>query len=154
MNQKLNVVNERDSYDEINSQIQHPLVVVIDDDEDHRILASYTLDSIHCATLLVEDGTNVIDLAITHQPDLILMDIRLPGTNGFELLQKLKTNTLTCEIPVIAVTAFTHLEYFDTTLLNQFAGVLKKPYALEDLETLVIQQLKPVKAKIFSTLLN
>jgi hypothetical protein len=46
-----------------------------------------------------------IDLAIEHKPDLILLDINLPGMNGFEVLKQLKQKNITNGIPIIAVSA-------------------------------------------------
>ena len=52
------------------------------------------------------DGSEAITLARDEQPDLILMDIRLPGINGFDLTRLLKQHDQTKAIPIIAVTAF------------------------------------------------
>jgi two-component system cell cycle response regulator DivK len=58
------------------------------------------------ATLKTADGIEAIELARTHQPDLILMDIQLPEVSGLEVTKWIKEDDALKSIPVIAVTAF------------------------------------------------
>jgi two-component system cell cycle response regulator DivK len=70
-----------------------------------------------------------VDKALEFQPDVIFMDISLPGIDGFEATRRLKADQTTREIPVVLLTAFglesAHAEISDAG----FAGLLSKPCA-------------------------
>ena len=55
-------------------------------------------------------GSEGLELALAEQPDLILLDVMMPGMDGYEVCSRLKGNPLTCDIPVIFVTALNHAE--------------------------------------------
>jgi len=74
-----------------------------------------------------EDG---IELADRHLPDLVLMDIQLPGMDGIEALQVLKGGVRTGTVPVVAVTAFAMGEDHERALAAGFDGYLEKPISL------------------------
>ena len=57
-------------------------------------------------TLEAADGLIGLDMALQHRPDLILMDIQLPGIDGYEVTRRLKAQEETKHIPIIAVTSF------------------------------------------------
>jgi len=81
------------------------LVLIVEDNEKNMKLVRDVLQVKGYATreaVTAEDG---IKLAIEHKPDLILMDIHLPGMNGIEALGVLRADPATASIPVIAVTA-------------------------------------------------
>jgi putative two-component system response regulator len=54
------------------------------------------------------DGPRALTLVAKAQPDLILLDVMMPGMNGYEVCKRLKQEPLTCHIPVIFVTRPTH----------------------------------------------
>ena len=66
-----------------------------------RIVARYP----HIRLLTAMDGSSGIEIAQASHPDVILMDINLPGINGFEVLQLLRAAPATAHIPVIAISA-------------------------------------------------
>ena len=76
-------------------------------------------------------------LATRHQPDLILLDLKMQHTSGFELIEMLKLNSLTVKIPIIAVTALASTTQKTLILESGFSNYLIKPYFLEDLEQIV-----------------
>jgi two-component system, chemotaxis family, sensor kinase CheA len=80
-------------------------IVVVDDDPRNRFaLASY-LEGSGMEIHLLESGFQTIDFLEEHQADIILMDMMMPEMDGFETIQKIKSNEQTCDIPIIAVTA-------------------------------------------------
>ena len=82
-----------------------PIMVVEDDHRNMRLL--HDLLNVHgYAILQASDGLEAISLARDGQPDLILMDIRLPRLSGFDATRLLKKDDQTKAIPIIAVTAF------------------------------------------------
>lgn len=80
-------------------------ILVVEDEELHRKMMAKILGSLGHTVLEAEDGAAAIDLATQRQPDLILMDINLPGMDGLTATRRLKETPATAWIPVIALTA-------------------------------------------------
>ena len=77
-----------------------------------------------------EDG---VDVAQLECPDLILMDLQLPGIDGTQALHLLRETSGTCDIPVVAVTAFAMKDDRDRALLAGFDGYIEKPISVRSL---------------------
>ena len=72
-----------------------------------EVHAHWTRDVLRYAgfrTLEAEGGNEGVALAVEHVPDLVLMDIRMPDMNGTEALRRLRGDTRTAEIPIVALT--------------------------------------------------
>lgn len=80
-------------------------ILLIEDTENNRVLISRRLKPLGHEMLLAEDAERGIGLAESEGPDLILMDIGLPGIDGWTATRQLKSNPATSTIPVIALTA-------------------------------------------------
>jgi putative two-component system response regulator len=86
---------------------EKPLVLVVDDDSDILALISVLLQP-HCRTRTASSGEEAIQSALSDPPpDLILLDIMMPGITGIETCRRLKVDARTFEIPVIFLTALT-----------------------------------------------
>jgi two-component system cell cycle response regulator DivK len=81
------------------------LVLIVEDNEKNMKLVRDVLQVKGYATLEAVTAEDGIKLAMEHKPDLVLMDIHLPGMNGIEALGVLRADPATASIPVIAVTA-------------------------------------------------
>jgi len=81
------------------------LILFVDDNPVDRTLISRLLTKDDFNILLAEDGTKGLKMAQEGKPDLILLDILLPGISGIELCKKLKKNPATQDIPVIFYTS-------------------------------------------------
>ncbi|WP_186419970.1 response regulator [Bosea sp. CS1GBMeth4] len=81
-------------------------VLIVEDNELNMKLFNDLLEAHGYATLKTADGIEAIELARTHRPDLILMDIQLPEVSGLEVTKWIKEDDALKAIPVIAVTAF------------------------------------------------
>jgi DNA-binding response OmpR family regulator len=79
-------------------------VLVIEDDPSVRELLAVALRKQEFDVLEAPDGESGLALAGRERPELVLLDLRLPGIDGFGVLQALKRSPATAEIPVIAVT--------------------------------------------------
>lgn len=79
-------------------------ILVVDDNDDIREYIDYILKTQY-QVLTAKDGQAGLYLALKTIPDLIISDIMMPNMNGLELCKQLKTNTTTCHIPVILLTA-------------------------------------------------
>jgi two-component system, cell cycle response regulator DivK len=81
------------------------LILIIEDNEKNRKLARDVLAFNGYRLLEAETGEDGVQLAREHRPDLVLMDIQLPGIDGIAALRQLRGDPGTQHIPVIAVTA-------------------------------------------------
>jgi two-component system cell cycle response regulator DivK len=81
-------------------------VLIVEDNELNMKLFNDLLQAHDFDTVQTRDGREALDLAREHRPDLILMDIQLPGVSGLEITRMIKEDTDLRHIPVIAVTAF------------------------------------------------
>ena len=81
-------------------------VLIVEDNELNMKLFHDLLDAHGYATIQTRNGMDVLELARTHRPSLILMDIQLPEVSGLEVTRWLKDDDELRDIPVIAVTAF------------------------------------------------
>ena len=81
------------------------LILIVEDNDKNMKLVRDVLQVKGYRTLEAGTAEDGIRLAASHKPDLVLMDIQLPGMNGIEALGVLRANPDTAHIPVIAVTA-------------------------------------------------
>lgn len=81
-------------------------ILIVEDNELNMKLFHDLLDAHGYTTVQTRNGMDVLDLARTHNPDLILMDIQLPEVSGLEVTRWLKDDDDLAAIPVVAVTAF------------------------------------------------
>src|SRR5438876_5805486 len=103
-------------------------VLVVDDEGSNVELLSRRLESIGCATLGAGSGEQALELAKTGSPDLILLDVMMPGIDGWQTCRRLKAQPETADIPVIFVTAKDRYE--DLSKGFEVGGVdyLTKPF--------------------------
>ncbi|MBI2925615.1 MAG: response regulator [Verrucomicrobia bacterium] len=80
-------------------------ILVVEDTENNRILLQRRLKTRNHEVLTAEDAERGLDMAATLKPDLILMDVGLPGMDGWAATRRLKSDPVTNGIPVIALTA-------------------------------------------------
>lgn len=82
-----------------------PLILVIDDTPANLEVVAEALNDAGFEVAIATDGERAIKQAMLSQPDLILLDVMMPGMDGFETCRHLKASSTTCEIPVIFMTA-------------------------------------------------
>ncbi|QSJ18378.1 response regulator [Nostoc sp. UHCC 0702] len=128
---------------------QQPLVLAVEDHDDSLLLMSYALESLGCRFICQADSSTTLVVAKEYQPDLIILDILLPGLSGIDVVHQLKQEPLTYQIPVVAVTALASREDREQILMAGFDEYISKPYMLEDLET-IIQRLLSGKFEAYS----
>jgi two-component system cell cycle response regulator DivK len=80
-------------------------ILVIEDHEENRRILRDLLTSAHYEMLEAETGEDGLRLVEAHRPAVVLMDIQLPGLDGYEVTRRLKANPALRRIPIIAVTA-------------------------------------------------
>lgn len=85
-------------------------VLVVDDVATNVKLLEAKLSSQYFNVLTATDGQQALDMVVTKDPDIVLLDVMMPGMDGFEVCRQIKGNTETAHIPVIMVTALRHPE--------------------------------------------
>lgn len=115
----------------ISSRDSRPKILVIDDDPSMRALVKRQLENAGYVVLLAEDGIVGGHLALNASPNLILVDVDMPFLNGYELVEALKADPVTWDIPVVFLTADKHVE--ERTRMLRAEAYLKKPLKSERL---------------------
>jgi two-component system, cell cycle response regulator DivK len=81
-------------------------ILVVEDDPDNRRIVVKVLAVDGYTTLEAADGESAVALARREHPDAILMDLAMPGVDGWEAARRLKADPATADIPIVALTAF------------------------------------------------
>ena len=112
-------------------------VLVVEDNALNLKLFSAMLTSLGHQVLEATDGTTGLAMAQQLRPDLIIMDIQLPGLTGLEVTQSLKADEATRKIPIIATTAFAMRGDDERILSFGCDAYMAKPIAISEFLTLV-----------------
>ena len=117
-------------------------ILLVDDTLDNLRVLTALLDQRGYEVRAVTTGSAALMGAIAQPPDLILLDINMPGMNGYEVCQKLKENPRTQSIPVIFISALN--EVFDKVNAFTTGGVdyITKPFQVEEVFARIENQLK------------
>ncbi len=122
---------------------QRLTILVVDDDETNLTLARALLEADGFAVVTAMDAMSTFDVLKDVDPALILMDIQLPGMDGWELTRRLKKNIVTSHIPVIAVTAYGQQGDAERARQAGFVEFVAKPVSTRDLPSIIRKHLKP-----------
>ena len=108
------------------------LILIVEDNEKNLKLVRDVLQVKGYATIEAGTGEDGVRLALEHRPDLVLMDIQLPGISGIDALRALRADPATATIPVIAVTASVMQQ--DRSMITEagFDGYIGKPLNLKE----------------------
>ena len=112
-------------------------IMIADDEPDIRDLVSFTLRFAGHTVIAFSNGAEVVEAAKTAQPDLIMMDVRMPRMTGYEACQALRANPLTAAIPVVLLSAKGQEDEIRTGLESGASEYLLKPFAPMDLSARV-----------------
>jgi two-component system cell cycle response regulator DivK len=121
------------------------LILIVEDNEKNLKLVRDLLRYRGFRTLEANSAEAGIALAAEHEPDLVLMDIQLPGVDGVAALGRLRADERTARIPVVALTAFAMKEDQERFLRAGFAGYLVKPIDVKAFPEQVRQFCRPVE---------
>lgn len=119
------------------------IVMIIEDDVLHMKLFNDVLENQGYKTLRAADGDLAMELARETQPDLIILDIRLPFTSGFEVVKQIRDEKSLKDIPVVAVTALADDWNEDDYRSKGFDGFLAKPIAIPNFLRTVASFINP-----------
>jgi CheY-like chemotaxis protein len=113
-------------------------VLIVDDAQADRSNLDKIVSGAGHTTLLAESGAQAIERAKRDKPDLIFMDVNMPGMDGFAAVRQLKADSATKNIPVVFVTSKNQKADMAWGQMLGAKGYIGKPYSNE----LILEQLK------------
>ena len=119
-----------------------PRVLVVDDNTENRALAQATLEDEDCEVLTASSGEDGIRAFEASRPDCILLDVRMPGTDGFAVCARIRTLPGGKETPIVFLTALRDVDTFDQALRAGADDFLTKPIRPTELVVRVQAALK------------
>jgi two-component system cell cycle response regulator DivK len=105
-------------------------ILVVEDNERNLKLLRDVLEHAGYAVRVARTGEDGISSAVSEPPDLVLMDLQLPGIDGMEALRRLRESPRTAAIPVVAVTAQAMKHDRERALEAGFNGYIEKPISV------------------------
>ena len=108
-------------------------ILVVEDNDLNLKLVRDVLSFAGYEVVEARSGEQGVALAAESPPDLVLMDLQLPGIDGTEALRQLRASPQTKGVPVVAVTAFAMREDRDRAFRAGFDGYLEKPISTREL---------------------
>ncbi len=118
-------------------------VLVVDDNEDIRNLISIILTGESYEVLAVETGTQALEIYTEFKPDLILLDIMMPGISGFEVLEQIRDirSSKLNSVPIVMITAKSLTDDIDKAIKLGATSYIVKPFRAESLKQKVLENL-------------
>lgn len=116
-------------------------ILLVDDDPSILRLAQFCLVDRGLAVMLAEDGDRALDLLRDEDFDLVVLDLMLPGKNGFEVLTILRSSERNAEVPVYILSARATDEVREQAEAAGANGYIRKPFDPDELADTVIQAL-------------
>jgi DNA-binding response OmpR family regulator len=109
-------------------------IMVVDDDPGIRDVLRLSLKAAGCEVQTVENGKQCLETVTKYNPDVVILDVMMPGMNGDKVAKKLRKNAETSNIPIIMLTGLNDSKYIKAALFD--LGVkfyITKPFEIADL---------------------
>ena len=103
-------------------------VLVADNESDIRYLIAFVLARSGYRVIEASDGESALRMALKHHPDIMILDIRMPGMSGLDVCAAIRKNAATKDTPVIFCTAFKIKSYVDRAEELGCAAYVVKPF--------------------------
>lgn len=120
-----------------------PLILLVEDNEDNIVTVAGYLEVQGYRLLLARNGQEAIDWLQTQCPDMILMDIQMPGMDGLEAIRRIRHDLSLGQVPIIALTALAMEGDRDRCLAAGANDYLSKPVKLKQLAATISRFLEP-----------
>jgi DNA-binding response OmpR family regulator len=108
-------------------------ILVVDDDIQATTLFKTILSAKGYEPIIVNDSATAVDVAISTDPDLVILDLMMPEPNGFEVCKMLRANSKFSQKPIVIFTAMGDNESKETAMEAGASEFLTKPFRVEDL---------------------
>ncbi|TDO89280.1 response regulator receiver domain-containing protein [Halanaerobium saccharolyticum] len=117
-------------------------ILVVDDEKNIRLVVGKSLEKAGFDVVYAVDGVEAVDQANKFNPDLVLLDLRLPKMNGFLVLEALKGDTPTEDIPIIILSALSEEDDVQKAISLGAEDFLVKPISQSDLLAAVEENIR------------
>ncbi|MFD2117531.1 response regulator [Paenibacillus yanchengensis] len=115
-------------------------VLIVDDQNGIRVLLAEVFNNENYETFQAANGKAALEIVKRDSPDLVLLDMKIPGMDGFEILSHIKA--IDPQIKVIMMTAYGELDLLDKAMKAGALSSFTKPFDIDDLRKEVNQQLR------------
>ena len=112
-------------------------ILIVEDDADQRLALSVRLRSANYSPVFASDGVSAVGAAQRERPDMILLDLGLPGGDGYVVLDRIKAIPHLASIPIAVITARTAEENREKSLNKGVQFFLRKPVENHDLLSVI-----------------
>ena len=106
-------------------------ILVVEDNETNMYLISFILKENNYEVIEAGNGEQGIEIAIKEKPDLVIMDIQLPGIDGLETTRRIRESEADSEIPIVALTSYAMVGDKEKALAAGCNGYIEKPINTE-----------------------
>lgn len=119
-----------------------PRILIVDDVETNRFILRDIITEMNYQPILTENGMQALKMLQFANPQLVILDIAMPGMDGYEVCEKIKANPLTRDIPIIFISAYDHPEDIVIGFEHGCDEYITKPFIPEVVKVRVNMQLK------------
>ncbi|MEH1948309.1 MAG: response regulator [Nostoc sp.] len=123
-----------------------PLILVVEQSLHDLELLNSHLGILNFSCICTKQGVRAVMLAQTHQPDLILLDMKLSNLSANQVVDDLKHDSKTATIPIIAVTPLRTVQDDRSTMLTAFDDCITKPYDFNQLEVVISRHISQLNS--------
>ena len=113
--------------------VTEPTILVVDDDETVRDLVAFKLETAGYHAITAEDGSVALDLVHREQPDMVILDVAMPGLDGLSVCYELHSSSATAQIPVLMLSGRDRQVDIDLGLTVGADDYLIKPFSPAEL---------------------
>jgi CheY-like chemotaxis protein len=125
-------------------------VLIVEDHADMRELLTWQIELMGFVPIAARHGKEGVEKAIAEKPQLILLDIMMPGMDGWEAARVLRANPETKDIPILAATALFRDSDLKSCLEAGCNGYIVKPFTFQELQGKVREFIPPVNGSLSS----
>ena len=109
-------------------------ILIIEENDDSRDILKHQLEYLGYEVVEAVDGLEGLNQVEKEKPDLVIVDVMMPGIDGKEVARRLRADSKTKDLPIIAATVLFHTEDIHSCLTAGCNDVLSKPFTLQQLK--------------------
>lgn len=121
-------------------------IIVVDDSMEFLAAIKDVLSLCNYEVVIVDDAGLALDAIMKTRPDLILLDLKMPGKSGFQIAHELKDVKEINQIPIIAISGFLNDDYFSLMRICGIEHCITKPFNPQEMVALIESVVKNDKA--------